>query len=75
MRHLQPQVFNYDPMLIHEADPTVSVSSDHCYCTCRPSVPTFQNNFLVKTMVVTGESVGLAGWIIDDNCLVYLSLH
>ena len=30
----------------------------------------------MKTMFVTGESVGLAEWIIDDTCLVlnYLSL-
>ena len=39
----------------------------------RPFVPTFenlanQNNFQVKTMFTTGETVGLAEWIIDDTC-------
>ena len=56
---------------------------DHCFhkwCPCvrasvRTSVPTFQNlskqnKFQVKTMFISGETVGLAGWIIDDSCLV-----
>ena len=36
----------------------------------RPSVPTFQNlvkQNKVKTMLTTGEIVGLAEWIIDDS--------
>ena len=32
---------------------------------------TKQNNFQAKTMFTTGESVGLAEWIIDDTCIVY----
>ena len=54
--------------------PTVTVGSDHCFCTRRPSVrPHFskQNKFQVKTMFATGETVGLAEWIIDDTFLVY----
>ena len=38
-------------LLIHEADPAVTAGSDHCFCTCRPSVrPHFskQNNFKLK---------------------------
>ena len=43
----------------------------------RPSVPTFQNlakqnKIQAKTMFTTGETVGLAEWIIDNTCLVYL---
>ena len=40
----------------------------------RPSVPTFQNlakQNKARTMFATGETVGLAEWIIDDTCLVY----
>ena len=39
----------------------------------RPSVHTFQNlakQNKAKTMFATGETVGLAEWIIDDTCLV-----
>ena len=38
----------------------------------RMSVPTFQNlakQIKAKTMFATGETVGLAEWIIDDPCL------
>ena len=61
--------------------PTVTDGRDHCFCTCRlfvrpsvrPSVhPHFskQNKFQTKTMFTTGETVGLAEWIIDDTCLI-----
>ena len=42
---------------------TVTVGSDHCFCTCRPSVPTFQNlakQNKAKIMFPTGETVDLA---------------
>ena len=56
--------------------PTVTADSDHCFCTCSPSVcPHFskQNKVQVKTMIATGETLGLAKWIIDDTCLVIFS--
>ena len=43
--------------------PTIPAGSDRCFCTCRPSVrPHFskQNKFQAKTMIATGETVGLA---------------
>ena len=55
--------------------PKVTAGRDHCFCTCCPSVPTFQNlakRNKAKTMFATGETVGLAEWIIDDICLVFL---
>ena len=57
--------------LIHEADPqsrpVVIIVSAHV----RPS-PLFtkRNKLQAKTMFATGETVGLAEWIIDDTCLV-----
>ena len=56
--------------------PTVTASRDHCFCTMssvRPYIPIFQNlakQNKAKTMFATGETVGLAEWIIDDTCLV-----
>ena len=52
--------------------PTVTAGCDHCFRTCCPSVPHFskQNEFQAKTMFTTGETVGLAEWIIDDTCLI-----
>ena len=43
----------------------------------RSSVPTSQNlakhnKIQAKTMFTSGETVGLADWIIDDDCLVLL---
>ena len=69
-------VRNFDPL-----DPlTVTGDRDHCFCTHHPSVcpsiPTFQNlakQNKAKTMFATGETVGLAEWIIDDTCLVYFT--
>ena len=55
-------------LLIHAA------GSDHCFHTCRPFVlPHFskQNKFQMRTMFATGETVGLAEWIIDDTCFVF----
>ena len=43
----------------------------------RPSVPTFKNlakQNKVKTMIATGETVGLAEWIIDDKCRIVLCI-
>ena len=64
---------NFDPL----GPPTVTAGRDHCFCICRPSVrifvPTFQNpakQNKAKTMFATGETVGLAQWIINDTCLV-----
>ena len=58
--------------------PSVTAGSDHCFCTCRPSVcPHFSNlakQNKVKTMFATGRTVGLAKWIIDDTCLVSINL-
>ena len=33
-----------------------------------------QNKFQANTMFTTGETMGLAEWIIDDTCLVFLAL-
>ena len=65
--------------LIHSADPHSRpvVSLFSYVSSVRSSVPTLQNNskqnnFQVKTIVITtGVSVGLAEWIIDDTCLVF----
>ena len=52
---------------------TVTAGSDHCFSTCCPSVPTTfqnlakQNKLLAKTMFTTGETVGLAEWIIEKT--------
>ena len=59
--------------LIHKADPqsrplVIIVSAHIVRSSVRTSVPTFhtkQNKFQAKT----GETVGLAEWIIDDTCL------
>ena len=49
--------------------PTVKAGSDHCFCTSRPHFSK-QNKFQAKTMSATDETLGLAEWIINDNCLV-----
>ena len=66
--------------------PTVTAGRDHCFCTCRPFVrpsfsPSSRPHFLKsskqnkqKTMFATGETVGLAEWIIDETCLVIIIL-
>ena len=67
----------YLKFLIHEADPQsrsiVIIVFAH---VVRPSVrPHFskQNKFQAKAMIANGETVGLAEWIIDDTCLVFIS--
>ena len=40
-----------------------------------PSHFSKQNKFQAKTMFITGETVGLAEWIIDDTCLVSILLE
>ena len=68
----------HSDFLIHSAAPqsrpVVIIVFTH---VVRTQVPTFQNlakryKFQVKTMFITGEIVGLAEWIIDDTCLVFL---
>ena len=56
-------------VLIHEADPqsrpvviTIFTKS------VRPSVPKLQN----QATITTGRDCGLAEWIIDESCLVYV---
>ena len=50
--------------------PTVTGCSDHCFRKHRINLAK-QNKFKAKTMFNTGETVGLAEWIIDDTCLVF----
>ena len=53
--------------------PTVPAVSDHYFCTCfcpsihpSPLFKTSQNKRLLKVMITTGGTVGLAEGIIDD---------
>ena len=62
-------------ILIHSADPQSRPDN----LSVRTSVPTFQNlakqnKFQPKTKFTTGETVGLAEWIIDDTNLSFF-LH
>ena len=62
--------------LIHVADPqsrpVVIIVFTH---VVRPHF-SIQNKFQAKTIFATGETVGLAEWIIDDPCLVFFAfLH
>ena len=64
-------------ILIHSADPQSwpvgIIVFAHVVRNVRTSVPTFQNlakQNKAKTMFATGETVGLAKWIVDDTCLV-----
>ena len=55
--------------------PTVTAGSDHYFCACCPFVrpsPLFKSSTTKqqKIMVATGETMGLAEWIIDDICVV-----
>ena len=57
--------------------PTVMAVSDHYFRTCCLSVPTFQNltkqnNCQSRIVFATGETVGLAEWIIDGTHVLYL---
>ena len=61
---IERQTSRIDPL----GRPTVPAGSDHCFRTCCPSVPTFQNlakqnKFQAKTMFTTGKTVGRAEWI------------
>ena len=51
--------------------PTIPAGSDQYFCICCPSVRSHFSNLEKKLMVATGETVGLAEWIIDDTCLVF----
>ena len=51
------------------------VDRDHCFRTYRPSAGgrlPFTKQFQVRTIFATGETVGLAEWIIVVGCLVVL---
>ena len=68
---LQSQFF--DPL----GQPTVTAGRDHCFRTCCP--PSVRPHFLnlekpnkQKTMFATGVTMGLAEWIIDDTCPVFI---
>ena len=52
----------FDPL----GQPTVTIGIIVFAHVVRPFVPTIQN----LTMFATGETLGLAEWIIDDTCLV-----
>ena len=63
--------FSFDPL----GRPTIPAGSDHCFATCCPYVrpsPLYKSSKTKrqKTMFATGETVGLAEWIIDDTCVV-----
>ena len=68
---------SFDPL----GRPTVTAGShDHCFRTCCPSVPIFQNlakqnKFQVRRVIANGGTVGLAEWIIEDTSLVMFSFH
>ena len=64
-------MIHIDPL----GQPTFTAGSAHYVRTWCPSVrpsPLFKSSKTneQKTMVATGEAVGLAEWIIDDTCLV-----
>ena len=59
----------YLKILIQEADPQSLRLVIIVFTHVRPFVPAFQNKFQVKTMITTGEIVGLVEWIIDDTFL------
>ena len=69
-------IYCRDFFLIHSADPqSRSVVIIVFVGAVRPSVPTFQNlaeqnKIQLKTMLTTGDTVGVAEWIIDDTWLV-----
>ena len=66
----------FDPL----GQPTVTAGKDQIIfahvvrtSSVRPHISK-QNKFQAKTMLATGETVGLAEWIIDDTCLVWVAL-
>ena len=74
------KIDHFSKLLIHLADPhshpVMIIIFVH---VVRPSVRKNlgeQNNFqVVKIVIATGETVGLAKWIFDDPCLVTLQTH
>ena len=59
--------------MIHEADPQ---SRPVIFIQLvRPSPLFKQNKILMKTRFATGETVGLAEWIIDDACLAIFEFN
>ena len=63
-------------ILIHSADPQSRLVGIIVFANVvRPS-PLFKitKTNKAKTMLATGETVGLAEWIIDDTCLFYNAL-
>ena len=61
----------FDPL----GRPTVIVYAHVVRPLVRTFIQTFQNlakqnKFQAKTMFTTGETVGIAEWIMDDTCLV-----
>ena len=70
--------FFKNPLEIDPLDqPKVTAGRDHCFRTCCPSVrpsPLFKSRKTKqqKTMFATGETLGLAEWILDDTCPVVL---
>ena len=78
-------LFLFICLLIQSADPQsrpVVIIYFRTYCPNRTSLPTFQtftkqNNFQVRIVFATVETVGRANWIIDDthmSCFLLLLL-
>ena len=69
-------------LMIHSADlqsrlVVIIVFTHVVRTSVRTCVSTFQNvtkqnKFQVKTILATGESVGLAKWIIDNTCHIFI---
>ena len=57
--------------------PKVTAGRDNCFHTCCQSVPTFQiqKNKTTENNVFYWRDYGLAVWIIDDTCLVFLYFY
>ena len=67
---------NYNFLLIHSAKPIVTIGSDIILAQISVRPYTFQNivkqnKRLVKIMITTGGTLGLAEGIIDDNFLSF----
>ena len=62
----------------HMSEKATPVIENNPFLLVSSSIPTFQ--YLAKqnkviTLFATGETVGLAEWIIDDTCLAYLNFE
>ena len=64
-------VSTIDPLGQPTALPVVIIVFVHVVCPYFRPQFSKQNKFQEKTMFATGETVGLAEWIIDDTCLVH----